>query len=55
VSTALNSGVPLSMTGNTDLSAEFDAFTRGMLELPVEGPESGRRGALGLQRLASIW
>jgi pilus assembly protein CpaE len=55
VSTALNSGVPLSMTGNTELSAEFDAFTRGMLELPVEGPESGRRGGLGLQRLASVW
>ena len=55
VSTALNSGVPLSMTGNTDLSAQFDAFTRGMLDLPVEAPESGRRGALGLQRLASIW
>jgi pilus assembly protein CpaE len=55
VSTALNSGVPLSMTGNTELSAQFDSFTRGMLDLPVEAPESGRRGALGLQRLASIW
>jgi pilus assembly protein CpaE len=55
VSTALNSGVPLSMTGNTDLSAQFDSFTRGMLDLPVEAPESGRRSALGLQRLASIW
>ena len=55
VSTALNSGVPLSMTGNTELSAQFDSFTRGMLELPVEAPESARRGALGLQRLASIW
>ena len=55
VSTALNSGVPLSMTGNTELSAQFDSFSRGMVDMPVEAPESGRRGPLGLQRLASIW
>jgi pilus assembly protein CpaE len=55
VSAALNSGVPLSMTGNTELAAEFDSFTRGMLGQAVEAPESARRSALGLQRLASIW
>ena len=28
VSTALNSGVPLALTGNTDIAAQFDHFTR---------------------------
>src|SRR5207237_7086366 len=32
VSTALNSGVPLSLAGNSDIAAQFDAFTRGVLD-----------------------
>ena len=55
VSTALNSGVPLALTGNTELAGQFDSFTRRMLDLTVEPAVSSRRGTLGLQKLASIW
>jgi pilus assembly protein CpaE len=56
VSTALNSGVPLALTGNTDIAAQFDSFTRRILDPAFELPSAGvRRGTLGLQRLASIW
>lgn len=55
VSSALNSGVPLSLTGNTELAAQFDSFTRRMLDPTAESPAAARRNALGLQRLASIW
>jgi pilus assembly protein CpaE len=57
VSTALNSGVPLALTGNTDLAAQFDGFTRRILDsddtATVEAPV--KKTALGLNRLASIW
>ena len=56
VSTALNSGVPLALTGNTDIAAQFDSFTQRILDPAVELHAGGaRRGPLGLQRLASIW
>jgi pilus assembly protein CpaE len=55
VSAALNSGVPLSMTGNSELAAQFDSFIRGMLTTKAEPPAPPMRGTLGLQRLASIW
>src|ERR1019366_4320379 len=32
VSTALNSGVPLALTGNSDIAAQFDSFTRQIVE-----------------------
>lgn len=55
VSTALNSGVPLSLTGNTELATQFDSFTRQMLDPPADSAALGRRSTLGLHRLASIW
>lgn len=55
VSTGLNSGVPLSLTGNSDLAAQFDAFTRKLIDPGVEPSIAESRSALGLQRLASIW
>jgi pilus assembly protein CpaE len=55
VSTALNSGVPLALTGNSDIAAQFDGFTRRMLHLAVDSGSSDRRSTLGLQRLASMW
>ena len=55
VSTALNSGVPLALTGNTELAGQFESFTRRMLDVTVEPAASSRRGTLGLQKLASIW
>ena len=55
VSTALNSGVPLALTGNSDIAAQFDGFTRRMLDLAVGPATTERRSTLGLQRLASMW
>ena len=45
VSTALNSGVPLSMTTGSDIAAQFDQFTRqlvGMGQEAVAVPERKR-------------
>jgi pilus assembly protein CpaE len=59
VSTALNSGVPLALTGNTELSSQFESFARRILDpSAVETPKQVKGRAplpLGLQRLASIW
>jgi pilus assembly protein CpaE len=55
VSTALNSGVPLALTGNSDIAAQFDGFTRRLLNLTVDAGSGDRRSTLGLQRLASMW
>ncbi|HET9270659.1 MAG TPA: AAA family ATPase [Vicinamibacterales bacterium] len=58
VSSALNSGVPLALSGNTEMAAQFDNFIRRIINTGVEAPEpvaAGRRNALGIQRLASIW
>jgi len=58
VSTALNSGVPLALTGNSDIAAQFDHFTRLILEPDAAAPApqpSARRRVPGLERLASIW
>jgi pilus assembly protein CpaE len=57
VSTALNSGVPVALTGNSAIAEQFDRFTRGLLDLG-ETPQpvgSSKLGALGFDRLASIW
>jgi pilus assembly protein CpaE len=45
VSAALNSGVPLTLSNHSELAAQFDRFTRGILNAPAEAPESdgGRR------------
>jgi pilus assembly protein CpaE len=58
VSTALNSGVPLALTGQSDIATQFDHFTRLILEPDAEAPgpaPSARRRLPGLERLASIW
>ena len=56
VSTALNSGVPLALTGNSDIASRFDRFTRGILNLAGGDSEpTDRRSPLGLQRIASMW
>ena len=57
VSTALNSGVPLALTGASDIAEQFDSFTRRVLD-PTQtapSPPAGKRGLLGLEKLASIW
>ena len=49
VSTALNSGVPLTLSNHSDIAAEFDSFTRSLLggESEAKEPEK-RRAFLGL-------
>jgi pilus assembly protein CpaE len=50
VSTALNSGVPIAMANNSELSAQFGAFTRQMLGMSDDAkaePEK-RRAFLGI-------
>jgi len=57
VSTALNSGVPLALAGNSDIATQFDRFTRAILDPEAEAPapQPGRRRMPGLERIASIW
>jgi pilus assembly protein CpaE len=57
VSTALNSGVPLALAGASDIAAQFDRFTRMILDPNAEvlPPQPAKRKVPGLERLASIW
>lgn len=58
VSAALNSGVPLALTGNSEMASQFDRFTRRILEPGgevVEMPQASKKVPLGLNRIASIW
>jgi pilus assembly protein CpaE len=58
VSTALNSGVPLALAGNSELATQFDSFARRIIDptaVPAEVPVKKGPLPLGLQRLASIW
>ena len=45
VSTALNSGVPLSLTNNSEIAGQFDSFTRQLvgMDTDVAKPEPERR------------
>jgi pilus assembly protein CpaE len=57
VSAALNSGVPLAISGNSDIATQFDQFTRRILD-PNSQPTAAapsKRGMLGLEKIASIW
>jgi len=57
VSAALNSGVPLALTGNSDMATQFDGFTRRILDPGTETAATPvqKKGLLGFDRLASIW
>jgi pilus assembly protein CpaE len=56
VSAALNSGVPLALSGDTDIAAQFGHFTRSVLDPGAEAPSPAqKRSRLGLDRLASLW
>ena len=57
VSTALNSGVPLAMAGNSEMAAQFDHFTRQLIDpaTPEAPSEPGKKGLLGFQKIASLW
>ena len=57
VSTALNSGVPLALTGDSEIAEQFDSFTRRIIDPEAVGaPAQGaKRSRLGIERLASMW
>jgi pilus assembly protein CpaE len=57
VSTALNSGVPLALTGNSDMASQFDRFTRRILDPTADDTTAApaKKGLLGFDRIASIW
>lgn len=58
VAMALNSGVPLTLAGNSDLATQFERLTRAFLPGATEPePTPTRRPAsmLGIDRLASLW
>jgi pilus assembly protein CpaE len=58
VSAALNSGVPLASSGDSDIATQFDSFTRRILDPNADlsaGAAPGKRGVLGLEKLASLW
>lgn len=57
VSGALNSGVPLTMVGNSDMATQFDHFTRQLVDqaIPVAVAEPAKRGLLGFEKIASLW
>ena len=50
VSTALNSGVPLAIANNSDLSTQFGTFTRHLLGMQeeVKAEPEKRRAFLGI-------
>src|SRR5262249_10037688 len=57
VSTALNSGVPLALADGSDIAAQFDRFTRMILDpnAEVPAPPPAKRKVPRLGRSASIW
>jgi pilus assembly protein CpaE len=59
VSTALNSGVPLALSGDSEIAKQFDRFTRSIFDPTAGGqptaPVSTTRNLLGLGRIASFW
>src|SRR6266851_425574 len=57
VSAALNSGVPLALSGDSDIANQFALFTRRLLDPTIEAAASptAKKGLLSLDRIASIW
>jgi pilus assembly protein CpaE len=55
VSTALNSGVPLALTGDSDIAAQLDSFTRRIVDPEAAAPQAAKRTRLGIERIASMW
>jgi Flp pilus assembly CpaE family ATPase len=58
VSAALNSGVPLALTGDSEIAAQFGQFTKRLLDTAGAGEGTqteGKKAGLGLDRIASLW
>src|SRR5229473_3515667 len=54
VSAALNSGVPLALSGDSDIANQFALFTRRVLDPTIEASASpaAKKGLLNLERIA---
>jgi len=55
VATALNSGVPLTFSDNSDMAEQFKRLTALILNPQATPEKPGRKGGLGLPRFASMW
>ncbi len=59
VSAALNSGVPVALSGNSAIAEQFDRFTRRFInasaDVPPAAPSGIKLKTRGLERLASMW
>ena len=57
MSGALNSGVPLTLVGNSEMASQFDQFTRQLVDqaMPATPAEPSKRGILGFEKIASLW
>jgi pilus assembly protein CpaE len=57
VATALNSGIPLAQSGDSELATQFGLFTRQIVgsEAPAKPGAAPGRSLLGLGRIASFW
>jgi pilus assembly protein CpaE len=58
VAAALNSGVPLAQSGNSELATQFDRFTRLIVDPDAQAKPAAAgasRNLLGLGRIASFW
>jgi pilus assembly protein CpaE len=59
VSTALNSGVPLALSGDSEIAEQFKHFTRLVVEPAAAesapAAPAAKKGLLNLDRIASMW
>jgi pilus assembly protein CpaE len=57
VAMAINSGVPLTLAGNSDMAVQLERLTRAFLPDATEGEATvpRRSTVLGFDRLASLW
>jgi pilus assembly protein CpaE len=56
VSTALNSGVPLALSGDSEIAQQFDRFTRQILGMDTSAQSApDKRSRFGFEKLASLW
>ncbi len=58
VSAALNSGVPVALSGDSPIATQFDLFTRRVLDPTMAAPASDTpvvKSILSMSRLTSMW
>jgi pilus assembly protein CpaE len=57
VSAALNAGVPLTLSGSSEMATQFDHFARQLVDqvIPMAPVEAAKRSLLGFEKIASLW